>query len=68
VGWILAVPDESAEVPNLDKFLDLILQSLTLLGRVPAVLMVPTLLPSVDIIWAGHFPWRRDQLGVESLV
>ena len=67
-GWVSAVPDKSAEVPNLDKFLDLILQSLTLLGRVPAVLMVPTLLPSVDIIWAGHFLWRRDQLGVESLV
>ena len=46
MGWVSAVPDKSAELPNLDKFLDLILQSLTLLGRVPAVLMVPTLLPS----------------------
>ena len=33
-----------------------------------AVLVVSTLLSSVDIIRVGHFPWRRDQLGVESLV
>ena len=56
------------EVPNLDKFLDLILHCLALLGRVHVFLMVSTLLPSVDIVWSGHFPWRRDQLSVESLV
>ena len=60
--------DSSKLEHHLVQHLDLILQSLTLLCRVPAVLVVPALLPSVGIIWVGHLPWRRDQLGVESLV
>ena len=55
-------------MPGLDEFLELIRESLTLVGRVSGVLMVPTLLPSVGIIWAGYLPWGRDQLGVEGLV
>ena len=32
--WVSVIPDEPAEMPSLDKFLDLILQGLTLLGPV----------------------------------
>ena len=49
MGWVLIVTNESAEVSGLDTFLNLILQSLALLGRVSAVFVIPTLLPSVGV-------------------
>ena len=68
MGWVSAIPDETAEMTSLDKFLDLILKGLTLLGRVSGVLVVPTLLSLVGVVWADHLPWRKDQLDVEGLV
>ena len=44
--------DESLQVPDLDKFLYLILEGLTFLGGMSVVLVIPALFPTVDILWA----------------
>jgi len=54
---------ESKEMPDVDNFLNLILQGLTLLGGVPTILMIPTPMGTVGIVKACNLPWWWNQLG-----
>jgi len=49
------------EVPDLDQFFDLVLQWLTLLGRMPTVLMVLELARSVNVVWTQSPSHHRDE-------